>query len=129
MNLSSKKTSVILAVIILLSLAVSTFFMASKQGYHEDELLTYNLANSSKQLSVDGGWNTPEDFSEYLSAGSLDRFNYAQVYENQIIDAVASAVLLRACSHRLLIFSGCFQQVARVFYKCFCNGGNVNYSV
>lgn len=87
MNLSSKKTSVILAVIILLSLAVSTFFMASKQGYHEDELLTYNLANSSKQLSVDGGWNTPEDFSEYLSAGSLDRFNYAQVYENQIIDA------------------------------------------
>ena len=47
----------------------------------------YNLANSSKQLNVDGGWNSPEDFNEYLAVSPDDRFDYAQVYENQIIDA------------------------------------------
>lgn len=87
MEVNNKKSRVILAVIIVLSLAISTFFMISKQGFHEDELLTYNLANSSKQLQTDGGWNTSEDFNEYLTVSENDRFNYAQVYENQIIDA------------------------------------------
>lgn len=87
MTVSNKKSAVILSVIIIISLAVSTFFMMGKQGYHEDELLTYNLANSSKQLLTDGGINTPEDFNEYLTVSEDDRFDYAQVYENQIIDA------------------------------------------
>ena len=87
MKIDNKKAGIILSVIIILSLAISTFYMAAKQGFHEDELLTYNLANSSKQLNVDGGWNSPEDFSEYLAVSENDRFDYAQVYENQIIDA------------------------------------------
>ena len=86
MKLSNKVSRIILAVIILISLGISIAFMAVKQGYHEDELLTYNLANSSKQLGVDADWNTPEDFNEYLTAGE-HRFDYANVYENQIIDA------------------------------------------
>ena len=87
MKIDNKKAGIILSVIIILSLAVSTFYMATKQGFHEDELLTYNLANSSKQLNVDGGWNSPEDFNEYLAVSENDRFDYSQVYENQIIDA------------------------------------------
>lgn len=87
MKIDNKKAGIILSVIIVLSLAISTFYMATKQGFHEDELLTYNLANSSKQLSVDGGWNSYDDFSEYLAVSENDRFDYAQVYENQIIDA------------------------------------------
>ena len=87
MKIDNKKAGIILSVIIILSLAISTFYMATKQGFHEDELLTYNLANSSKQLNVDGGWNSPEDFNEYLAVSENDRFDYAQVYENQIIDA------------------------------------------
>lgn len=87
MKIDNKKAGIILSVIIVLSLAISTFYMATKQGYHEDELLTYNLANSSKQLSVDGGWNFPEDFNEYLTVSHEHRFDYAQVYQNQIIDA------------------------------------------
>lgn len=87
MKIDNKKAGIILSVIIILSLAISTFYMATKQGFHEDELLTYNLANSSKQLNVDGGWNSYDDFSEYLSVSENDRFDYAQVYENQIIDA------------------------------------------
>ena len=87
MKIDNKKAGIILSVIIILSLAISTFYMAAKQGFHEDELLTYNLANSSKQLNVDGGWNSPEDFNEYLAVSENDRFDYAQVYENQIIDA------------------------------------------
>ena len=47
MKLSNKITGLILALIVVLSLGVSTLFMLQKQGYHEDELLTYNLANSS----------------------------------------------------------------------------------
>ena len=86
MKLSKTTTRVILAVIILLSLGVSTLFLFTKQGYHEDELLTYNLANSSKQLNI-GGWNTPEDMNEYLAVYPEHRFDYAQVVQNQIIDA------------------------------------------
>lgn len=87
MKLNNKKTAIFLTVLIVLSLTISTFFMISKQGFHEDELLTYNLANSSKQLDVNGGWNTPEDFNEYLTVSPEHRFDYGLVYENQIIDA------------------------------------------
>ena len=87
MKLNNKKTAIFLAVVIVLSLTISTFYMVSKQGFHEDEILTYNLANSSKQLNVNGGWNTPEDFNEYLTVSSDGRFDYGLVYENQIIDA------------------------------------------
>ena len=86
MQLGKKSTRIWLAVIIIVSLALSFIFMAVKQGYHEDELLTYNLANSSKQLGVDGEWNSPEDFTEYLAAGE-HRFDYKNVYDNQVIDA------------------------------------------
>ncbi|MCR5653258.1 MAG: glycosyltransferase family 39 protein [Ruminococcus sp.] len=87
MKISDRKAGIILAIIIIISLCVSTFFIVTKQGYHEDELLTYNLANTQKQLNVDGGWNSSEDFNEYLSVSENDRFNYAQVWENQVIDA------------------------------------------
>lgn len=87
MKLNNKKTAILLAVVIVLSLTISTLFMLSKQGFHEDEILTYNLANSSKQLNVHGGWNTPEDFNEYLTVSPDGRFDYGLVYENQIIDA------------------------------------------
>ena len=87
MKISNKKSIIILAVLIIVSLCISTFYIATKQGYHEDELLTYNLANTQKQLNVDGGWNSSSDFNEYLTVAENDRFNYAQVVENQIIDA------------------------------------------
>lgn len=87
MAINKKVSKIALVIIIVLSLAISTCYMFTKQGYHEDELLTYNLANSSKQLNVDGGWNTPKDFNDYLTVSENDTFNYAQVYENQIIDA------------------------------------------
>lgn len=87
MNISDKKSRIFLAIVIVLSLALSTAFMMNKQGYHEDELLTYNLANSANILKTDGEWNSGEDFIDYLSVSDNDRFNYSQVYENQIIDA------------------------------------------
>ncbi len=87
MKIKDSAARIILAAIILASLVISTFYISSKQGYHEDELLTYNLANSQKQLNVDGGWNEPKDFNEYLTVSESDRFNYNQVIENQIIDA------------------------------------------
>ncbi len=86
MNISYRKSKIYLAVIIILSIAISTVFMVNKQGFHEDELLTYNLANSSDSLNI-GGWNDSDDFIEYLSVSGNDRFNYAQVYQNQITDA------------------------------------------
>ncbi len=87
MKVSNKTARIILAVLIIVSLCISTFYIATKQGYHEDELLTYNLANTQKQLNVNGGWNSSNDFNEYLSVSDSDRFNYAQVWENQVIDA------------------------------------------
>lgn len=87
MAINKKVSKIALVIIIVLSLVISTCYMFTKQGYHEDELLTYNLANSSKQLNVDGEWNTSKDFNDYLTVSENDTFNYAQVYENQIIDA------------------------------------------
>ena len=43
----NKATKVSLLIIIIVSLLISTIYMANKQGFHEDELFTYNLANSS----------------------------------------------------------------------------------
>ncbi len=85
MKLSNKTARIILAVIIIISLSISTFYMTVKDGFHEDELLTYNLANSSKQLNTEG-WNKASDFNEYLAAGE-HRFDYANAYKNQVIDA------------------------------------------
>lgn len=76
MNISDKKSRIFLAVVIVLSLALSTVFMMNKQGYHEDELLTYNLANSANTLKTDGEWNSGADFIDYLSVSDGDRFNY-----------------------------------------------------
>ena len=80
MNISDKKSRIFLAVVIVLSLALSTVFMMNKQGYHEDELLTYNLANSANTLKTDGEWNSGADFIDYLSVSDGDRLNYEQVY-------------------------------------------------
>ena len=78
MTISNKISRIALAAIIVVSLCISAFYLNTKQGYHEDELLTYNLANSSKQLNI-GGWNTPEDMNEYLAVYPEHRFDYAQV--------------------------------------------------
>ena len=86
MTISNKISRIALAAIIVVSLCMSAFFLNIKQGYHEDELLTYNLANSSKQLNI-GGWSTPDDMNEYLAVYPGHRFDYAQVVQNQIIDA------------------------------------------
>lgn len=52
MKIDNKKARIILAVIIAVSLVISTVYMFAKQGFHEDELLTYNLANSSNSLML-----------------------------------------------------------------------------
>lgn len=96
MKISNKAASVVLAALIVVSLAVSCFFMNTKQGYHEDELLNYNLANSPELLledSVkatlsDGTAKTPDDFNSYLAVSDNHRFDYGMVYHNQIVDGV-----------------------------------------
>ncbi|MDD5924416.1 MAG: glycosyltransferase family 39 protein [Clostridia bacterium] len=85
---SKKKTSILLLVTMIISLSISIFFIYNKQGYHEDELLTFNLANSSCELSADGEWYSFDDFNSYLSVSDSNRFDYTMVYENQIKDGV-----------------------------------------
>ena len=109
MNLSKKTSRIILAAIIIVSLAVSCVFMAIKQGYHEDELLTYNLANSSEQLGVDGDWNTKEAFNRYLAAGE-HRFDYQNVYDNQVIDASHPPLYYAAVHTLCSFFPGVFSK-------------------
>ena len=112
MKLSDKHSRIILAAIIIVSLVISTMYMMAKQGYHEDEFLTYNLANSQKQLAVDGDWNTPDDFTEYLAATDSHRFDYGTVIENQVRDGVAPplyyALLHTVCSFFPNVFSPWF---------------------
>ncbi len=88
MKISNKIAGIALAVIIIASLAVSTVYLATKQGYHEDELLNLNLSNSSTTIKTEGNWDNEDDFLEYLTPGENHRFDYAQVWKNQVIDAV-----------------------------------------
>ena len=96
MKISGKCSALILALIILASLTVSCFVMNTKQGYHEDELLNYNLANSPQLLLEDdvkanlanGSMKTPEDFNAFLAVSEDHRFDYGMVYHNQIVDGV-----------------------------------------
>lgn len=96
MKISNKVAAVVLAVLIAASLAVSCLMMNTKQGYHEDELLNYNLANSPELLLEDSvkakmSDGTPlkaEDFNSYLAVGNGHRFDYGMVYQNQIVDGV-----------------------------------------
>lgn len=94
--ISNKVSGIVLAVIIAVSLCASCFFMNTKQGYHEDELLNYNLADSPDLLLEDSVKNelssgkalTPEEIKSYLSVSAENRFDYDMVYQNQIIDGV-----------------------------------------
>lgn len=94
--ISNKVSGIVLAVIIAVSLCASCFFMNTKQGYHEDELLNYNLADSPDLLLEDSVKNelssgkalTPEEIKSYLSVSDENRFDYGMVYQNQIIDRV-----------------------------------------
>lgn len=96
MKISNKVAAVVLAVLIAASLSVSCLMMNTKQGYHEDELLNYNLANSPELLLEDSvkakmSDGTPlkaEDFNSYLAVGNDHRFDYGMVYQNQIVDGV-----------------------------------------
>ncbi len=96
MKISNKVAAVVLAVLIAASLAVSCLMMNTKQGYHEDELLNYNLANSPELLledivkakMSDGTPLKAEDFNSYLAVGNDHRFDYGMVYQNQIVDGV-----------------------------------------
>ena len=96
MKLTGKLSALLLALIILASLTVSCFVMNTKQGYHEDELLNYNLANSPQLLLeddvkaklADGSAKTPEDFNAFLAVSDAHRFDYGMVYHNQIVDGV-----------------------------------------
>ncbi|HCA05529.1 MAG TPA: hypothetical protein DEO32_06505 [Ruminococcaceae bacterium] len=96
MKISNKAAYAVLTVLIILSLAASCFFMNTKLGYHEDELLNYNLANSPQLLLEDSVKNelssgkpmTPDDIKGYLAVSDNNRFNYGMVYQNQIVDGV-----------------------------------------
>lgn len=96
MKLTGKLSALLLVLIILASLTVSCFVMNTKQGYHEDELLNYNLANSPQLLLeddvkaklADGSAKTPEDFNAFLAVSDAHRFDYGMVYHNQIVDGV-----------------------------------------
>ena len=52
MKIDNKKARIILAVIIAVSLVISTVYMFAKQGFHEDELLTYTLQIPQNSLML-----------------------------------------------------------------------------
>lgn len=86
MNIKNK-TGILLALCIVLSLLLSIFYMTQKQGYHEDELLTYNLSNTSKQIISDGSIYTANDFNDFLTVDKNERFDFLRAYENQVNDS------------------------------------------
>lgn len=118
MKISDKTARIILVFIILISLGISFGFELSKQGFHEDELLNYNLADSPELLledSVknelsDGTPKAPDYFKSYLSVSEENRFDYGMVYQNQIVDGVHPPFYYSLVNTACSFFPGTFSK-------------------
>lgn len=88
------KYTVLVAVLILLQLInVVSVFVNDKQGRHSDEVWAYGLANSQEgphifmdaqtgEMIHEHQWMKGQDFKEYLTVSSEERFDYGNVIEN-----------------------------------------------
>ena len=126
---SSKKTYIILTLIILSALMLYTyFFFAKKRGYDSDEVWSYALSNSYYRpfLETTAGWNMPytkEDihyleewfggsvYHDYITVQKGQQFSYNSVWYNQANDVhppLYYAIIHTLCSFFPDIYSPWF---------------------
>lgn len=89
MQKTTKKQAALLLLLLAAGLALMLFYAAHKQGYHEDEMYTYELTNYPGGFYAlqDGYFDTWHDGSFYQSVFRVSRpFQYSIPWTNQQID-------------------------------------------
>ncbi|MCC6107252.1 MAG: glycosyltransferase family 39 protein [Atopobium sp.] len=82
-----------LAALLLVQLAVMTYYALAKQGFFVDELWSYGLANSLYfphlfgNGAMEGKWLTPQVFHSYLEVDPGEQFRFDSVVYNLSQDA------------------------------------------
>ena len=84
--------------------------IACKQNLHEDEALTYGLANNGKGTGAvvkEGTTAEPSsvDFIKYLTVSPDNRFDYKDVWREQKND-VHPPVILCCCTYDMFSYTG-----------------------
>lgn len=87
----SRKIALCLLVVMLLAAVCNfVYWTDQKSGYHCDEIYSHGLSNKDFHYEIYDGdnirWNTPEDIDSYLSVPHDGRFDYVNVYKNQMSD-------------------------------------------
>lgn len=83
---------VILTVVLLVQSLFILYQDNLKQGYFIDEIYSYGLANCADRPFlnykniIQDKWTSNTYFSQYLSVQENSKFNYKQVYNNQVCD-------------------------------------------
>ncbi len=91
--------AVILAVIIIVQSLVFTDYMFNKHGdFHSDDEFSYGLSNGNRSdrfvsaliaeepVPIYNEWLDGDTYWGYVTVGETERFDYANVYENQVND-------------------------------------------
>lgn len=112
MSLKKKQIYIILGIIILAQMIyIGARVAYQKKDFHSDELWQYGLANSYYQKSVFcnqqnevinfNQWQSADILRNYLTVQENQRFNYASLYDNSVVDLhppLYMAVLHTICS-------------------------------
>lgn len=75
-----------LTILLAIQMSMSLHFGAQKKGFHEDEIATYELSNTSDGLWrtwITSQWHTGKEYQESFVLSSKSTFSYEMVYENQ----------------------------------------------
>lgn len=88
----SKKASVLILTLIMTFATLNfAYWINQKSGFHCDEIYSFGLSNKDFHYNIydENGnirWNNNEDIDSYMLVSENGRFDYKNVYENQISD-------------------------------------------
>ena len=88
----SKKSSILILTVIMIFATINfTYWINQKSGFHCDEIYSFGLSNKDFHYNIydENGnirWNSDEDINSYMTVSEGGRFDYKNVYENQISD-------------------------------------------
>lgn len=90
MKLRADKFKIFWILILCIHVLIVVFFGFKKEGFHEDEYFTYwsSAGTAASEITPSGGraWTSGYDLQRKFLVQSENRFDFAQVIQNQIED-------------------------------------------
>ena len=95
MILFVKKNYLFIGILIIQLIVLITSFSFFKQGFHSDEIYEYGFSNSydlrvleysDNGIGLDRTWTDSDNFLEYISVESDNKFSYANIFKHASMD-------------------------------------------